>query len=273
MGLRRRIVHPDDQSIYDRHVEEDENQHRNSEVEFRIIHTDGSIRWISHICQPVYADQEAYLGVRGSNRDVTKRKLAEERIYHMATHDGLTDLPTLKLAMDRLSMALSEARRHRTMAAVMFIDLDGFKAVNDTLGHDAGDYVLKQVTQSLLASVRETDTVARVGGDEFLIIATGVHSPENTALIAEKILQLMSQPVIFNGRKTVVGTSIGIALYPDHGKDKDQLIKLADEAMYRIKNSGKNGYSFANLVKPPHRSSQEGLQSTRLVDSMGGLGS
>ncbi|MFZ1979940.1 MAG: GGDEF domain-containing protein, partial [Smithella sp.] len=126
----------------------------------------------------------------------------------------------------------------------MFIDLDGFKDVNDTLGHDAGDYVLKQVAKRLLSCVRETDTVARVGGDEFLIIATEINNPENAAQIAEKVIHLISQPIIFNGRQAVVSVSIGIALFPDDSIDMDQLIKKADEAMYRVKKAGKNGFRF-----------------------------
>lgn len=168
---------------------------------------------------------------------------------HLVNHDPLTDLPSLRLAKDRLSLALGMARRNKTMAAVMFIDLDGFKTVNDTLGHDAGDDVLKQVSQRLLSCVREIDTVAHVGGDEFLLIATGLQAPEHAALIAEKILQAVSRPVILNGRQTAVSASIGIALHPDHGGDEDQLIKLADEAMYRVKYSGKNGYTFAHPAK------------------------
>jgi diguanylate cyclase (GGDEF)-like protein/PAS domain S-box-containing protein len=180
--------------------------------------------------------------------DITERKQAEEQIKHMATHDLLTDLPSLRLARDRFSVALNMARRYKKAVAVMFIDLDGFKAVNDTFGHDAGDYVLKQVAQRLLSCVRETDTVARVGGDEFLIIATEINTPENAAQIAEKVIQLASQPVIFNGQQAAVGTSIGIALFPDHGKDMDQLVKLADEAMYKVKNTGKNGFRFVNTA-------------------------
>jgi len=128
--------------------------------------------------------------------------------------------------------------------AVMFIDLDGFKDVNDTLGHDAGDYVLKQVARRMLSCVRETDTVSRVGGDEFLIIATEINAPENVAQIAEKVIQLVSQPIIFNGSQAVVSASIGIALFPDDDTDMDQLIKKADEAMYRVKKTGKNGFCF-----------------------------
>ena len=173
-------------------------------------------------------------------------KQAEEQIRHLATHDLLTDLPSMRLAMDRLTSALNMAHRYKKSAAVMFIDLDGFKSVNDTLGHDAGDYVLKQVAQRMLACVRETDTVARVGGDEFLIIATEIISADNAAQIAQKVIQTVSQPIFINGEQAVVGTSIGIALFPDHSEDMDRLIKLADEAMYKVKNDGKNGYRFVN---------------------------
>jgi diguanylate cyclase (GGDEF)-like protein/PAS domain S-box-containing protein len=180
--------------------------------------------------------------------DITERKKAEEQIQHLATHDLLTELPGLRLAKDRLTVALNMAHRNKKSAAVMFIDLDGFKAVNDTLGHDAGDYVLKQVAQRMLSCVRQTDTVARVGGDEFLIIATEINTPENASQIAEKIIQAVSQPIIFNGQRAVVGISIGIAIFPDHGKDMDQLIKLADVAMYRVKDAGKNGFCFINTT-------------------------
>ena len=128
----------------------------------------------------------------------------------------------------------------------MFVDLDGFKAVNDMLRHDAGDYLLQQVAQRLLSCVRETDTVARIGGDEFLIIATEINTPQNASQIAEKVIQLVSKQFFFKGHKAFVGASIGIALFPDHGKDMDQLIKQADEAMYRVKNAGKNGFRFVN---------------------------
>lgn len=177
--------------------------------------------------------------------DITERKKAEEQIRHMANHDALTDLPTMRLARDRLSSALSSARRHKNKMAVMFIDLDGFKSVNDTLGHDAGDQVLKQVAVRMLSCVRETDTVARAGGDEFLVIATDLHSRDDAAQIAQKIISLVAQPLTINGSRTGVGASIGIALYPDYDEDMDRLVKRADEAMYRVKNSGKNGFLFA----------------------------
>ncbi|PKN37886.1 MAG: hypothetical protein CVU62_09205 [Deltaproteobacteria bacterium HGW-Deltaproteobacteria-2] len=193
-------------------------------------------------------NQGAISGLIGAILDITERKQAEEQIKYLATHDLLTNLPTLRLAMDRLSSAINIARRHKKSAAVMFIDLDGFKTVNDTLGHDAGDYVLKQVAQRMLSCVRDTDTVARVGGDEFLIIATEINTPDNVVQVAEKVLQLVSQPIIIEGQKAVVSTSIGIALFPDHSEDMDKLIKLADEAMYKVKNAGKNGFRFVNTM-------------------------
>jgi len=183
-------------------------------------------------------------GILTVTRDITERKKAQEQIKYLATHDLLTDLPSLRFARDRLSVALNMARRYKKAVAVMFIDLDGFKDVNDTLGHDAGDYVLQQVAKRLLSCVRETDTVTRFGGDEFLIIATEINAPENAAQIAEKVIHVVSQPIVFNGRQSVVSASIGIALFPDDGTDMDQLIKKSDEAMYRVKKGGKNGFCF-----------------------------
>jgi len=219
------------------------------ECEVRMRHKNGSWIWVLDRGKvATWTSDGKPLVMCGTHQDITERKLAEEKIRHMATHDVLTDLPTLRLAKDRLSMALGTARRHKSLTAVMFIDLDDFKAVNDAHGHAAGNHVLREVAKRLLSSVRETDTVSRVGGDEFLLIATELHSLDDAARIAEKAIRLVSQPVILdNDRQATVGASIGIALYPNHGDDIDQLIKQADETMYRIKNSGKNGFGFSNL--------------------------
>lgn len=211
-------------------------------------HKNGTLVWLESSLTFIRDTSMKPIGILGVSRDITERKKTEEQIQYMATHDLLTDLPSLRLARDRLSFALNMARRYKKAVAVMFIDLDGFKAVNDTLGHDAGDYVLRKVAQRMLSCVRETDTVARVGGDEFLIIATEINTPGNAAQIAEKVIQLVSKPIIFEGQQTSVGASIGIALFPDQGEDMDQLIKLADEAMYSVKNAGKNGFRFVNTA-------------------------
>jgi len=219
-------------------------------VEIPIRHVDGTIRTLLWNSANIYStDGKTLVSTIAQGQDITERKRTEEKIEHMATHDGLTDLPSLRLAKDRLAMAMGLARRKKTAVAVMFVDLDGFKTVNDTYGHDVGDEVLREVAKRFCSCVRETDTVARVGGDEFLLIATELHSPDNAARIAEKVLHLMSQPFSLNEKQAAISASIGIALYQDSDEDIDGLIKMADEAMYRIKNSGKNGYIFANTAK------------------------
>lgn len=218
-------------------------------VEIPIKHVDGTIRTLLWNSANLYrADGKALVSTIAQGQDITERKRTEEKIRHMATHDGLTDLPSLRLAKDRLAMAMGMARRKKTAAAVMFTDLDGFKAINDTYGHDVGDEVLREVANRFCSCVRETDTVARVGGDEFLMVITELQSPENAAKIAEKMIRLVSQPIMIKGRQASVGASIGIALFPRDGDNIDRLIKLADEAMYSIKNSGKNGYRFASTA-------------------------
>jgi diguanylate cyclase (GGDEF)-like protein len=216
------------------------------ECEARMRHKNGSWIWVLDRGKvATWTDDGKPLSMSGTHLDITDRKLAEEQIRHMATHDALTGLATLRLAEERLAMTLGMARRQRMQAAVMFIDLDGFKAVNDSFGHDAGDEVLREVAKRLTSSVRETDTVARVGGDEFLFIAGGLRSAENATLVAEKLVRLVAQPMEIRGKQVHIGASIGIAISPDHGAEGDALIKRADEAMYRVKNSGKCGFALA----------------------------
>ncbi|OPY84237.1 MAG: Cyclic di-GMP phosphodiesterase Gmr [Syntrophus sp. PtaU1.Bin208] len=184
----------------------------------------------------------SYLGL------IIERKNAEEEIMHLATHDALTDLPTLLLARDRLGIAISLARRNKTTVAVMYVDLDGFKVINDNLGHEAGDYILIRTVQRLLACVRESDTVARVGGDEFLVIASDIHDSDNAAKIAERAGFFISQPIIFKRKKRILGSaSIGIALYPNDGIEMEDLIRKSEEAMHKMKISGKKeGFRFTD---------------------------
>lgn len=188
------------------------------------------------------AGERRFVGVM---RDITARRRAEEEIRHMATHDPLTDLPTGRLAGDRIEQAIAEARRMRRCVAVMFLDLDGFKPVNDTYGHVAGDAVLKQVAARLTSGLREVDTVARIGGDEFLIVAGLLDGPEGAEVLARKVVELLQAPVqAATGEQLRVGCSLGVALYPADGDTADVLINLADRAMYRIKHGSKNGYAF-----------------------------
>lgn len=184
--------------------------------------------------------------------DITALKNAEERILHMANHDVLTGLPMRRLSMDRLVSALKIARRNKTKVAVLFVDIDGFKTVNDTLGHDAGDHVLKETAARLCSSVREVDTVARVGGDEFWILLTDVLDKDCITTVAEKVIKAVAAPYKLESVEVKIGASVGIALYPDHGVSPQELVKLADQAMYEIKRQGKNNYAFADAITAPN---------------------
>jgi diguanylate cyclase (GGDEF)-like protein len=224
------------------------------EHEMRLRHKNGGWIWtLDRGKVVVWGNDGKPLIMSGAHQDITARKQAEEKIQHMANHDGLTDLPSLRLARDRLSMAMSLARRNKTMAAVMFLDLDGFKAVNDTFGHEAGDEVIKEVAKRLRSSVRETDTVARIGGDEFLLVITELKSTPKMAGIAEKVIRILSEPIFYKCVMATVGVSIGIAIFPRDGANVDYLIQLADEAMYKVKASGKSGYKYANAKLGPRR--------------------
>jgi diguanylate cyclase (GGDEF)-like protein len=181
--------------------------------------------------------------------EVRERKLAEERARHLAHHDTLTGLPTLRLARERLQQAIAMAQRTGSKTAVLFIDLDGFKAVNDTFGHETGDQLLQQVAARMTDCVRESDTVARVGGDEFLIIQTGILNTAAIDAVAKKLLRLLSESYVINQQVINVSASIGVALCPDHGTDMGELVRLADTAMYAIKQAGKNNYSFIESVE------------------------
>ncbi len=178
--------------------------------------------------------------------EVAVRKQAEEKLIHMASHDSLTGLPNRALLVDRLVVALAGARRKKKTLAVMFIDLDGFKAVNDSLGHDVGDEVLKEVAGRLLACTRASDTVARLGGDEFIIVLGNIANTDNVAHVGENILNALKEPVVVDGVGAIVGCSIGIAMFPDHANTPEDLLAKADAAMYKVKQSGRNGWLIAS---------------------------
>jgi diguanylate cyclase (GGDEF)-like protein/PAS domain S-box-containing protein len=179
-----------------------------------------------------------------SFRDVTQQRRAAEQLHYLAHRDALTDLPNRTLLHDRLSQALVQAHRAQTFVALMFLDLDRFKAVNDTLGHVVGDLLIRAVAERLLKCVRETDTVARFGGDEFTILLTNVAQAQDAALVARKILEALSHPFHLGGPELFVTTSIGITIYPTDDESVDGLFKNADAAMYRAKEQGRNTYHF-----------------------------
>lgn len=173
-------------------------------------------------------------------RDVTERKQVEQKITHMAHHDHLTGLPNRALFLDLLQKALPLAARGNYRVAVLFLDLDGFKGVNDTLGHDAGDDLLLQVAGRLKRIIRAADTVARIGGDEFTFVLNNIGSDDNALQVAHKIIAALSQPFDIKGQECRIGGSVGLAFYPEDAQDYDALLSQADEAMYLAKQSGKN---------------------------------
>jgi diguanylate cyclase (GGDEF)-like protein/PAS domain S-box-containing protein len=176
--------------------------------------------------------------------EIVERRQAQARVHHMAYHDALTGLPNRALLSDRLDRALLAARRERTRLALLFIDLDRFKTINDSLGHLTGDYLLKEVAQRLCRVVRASDTVARLGGDEFVVLIPGVHAAEECSVVGDKIIEALAAPVEFEGRSLHISPSIGICLYPDDGEDVASLMRKADAAMYHAKASGRNNYQF-----------------------------
>lgn len=185
-----------------------------------------------------------FIGTYGVARDITERKRAEATITFQAYHDQLTGLPNRVLFKDRVTQAIAHARRHGQILAVMFLDLDRFKSVNDTLGHLVGDELLQLVSQRLRHCLREGDTLARIGGDEFMLLLPHIRTRDNAAYIAEKILAALKTPFHLNGHELYISASIGIAIYPNDGTTHETLIKHADIAMYSAKDEGRNDYRF-----------------------------
>jgi len=175
-------------------------------------------------------------------RQVKDREKIEEKLHHMANHDLLTDLPNRRQGVEYLTRAVASGRRHVTRVAVLFIDLDGFKGVNDNFGHDAGDTVLIDTARRFETCVRETDVVARIGGDEFLIVLTDITDDEATLRVAKLLIEAVGKPYEFYGQKSQLSASIGIAFFPHHGDSPESLINKADAAMYQAKQAGKNTY-------------------------------
>lgn len=175
---------------------------------------------------------------------LTRLKQTNEQVSHLAYHDALTGLPNRALFYDRLNQAIARARRYHEAVAVLFLDLDGFKKINDTLGHDSGDALLIEAAHRIKTCVRESDTVARMGGDEFTAILCNVGNGNGKDIVAQKILDAIRQPFVLSDQHCTVGVSIGIAVYPHSGGNCEELVKVADTAMYLAKDSGKNCYRF-----------------------------
>ncbi|MBF0187129.1 MAG: diguanylate cyclase [Magnetococcales bacterium] len=187
-------------------------------------------------------------------RDITQSHTLEEKLRHLAFHDVLTGLPNRQLFFDRLNQSLAHVKRQGLFMAVMFFDLDKFKVINDTLGHDVGDKLLKEVAKRLRKGVRESDTVARLGGDEFTAILTNISELEDIESIAEKILDSLSSSIECDEHKLKITSSIGISVFPFDGHDAKSMIKKADDALYKVKEEGRNDFQFnTDMKKMEHK--------------------
>jgi diguanylate cyclase (GGDEF)-like protein/PAS domain S-box-containing protein len=193
---------------------------------------------------PDERSRENFIGTYGTARDISQRKEAEQVINFQAYHDLLTHLPNRALLKDRLSLAITQAQRNKRRLAVMFLDLDRFKIVNDTLGHTMGDRLLKAVANRLQGCLRGGDTLSRFGGDEFTLLLPEVRTRDDVVVIASKILDKLGAPFVIDGHELFVGASIGVAMYPEAGDSVESLVQSADIAMYHVKGRGKNGYQF-----------------------------
>ena len=241
------IIHPDDLpdhlNEFGKLVAGEQSQY---DTEKRFIHKNGRIVWV-HLSLTMLRDQKgAPLRAIGVMQDITGRKSAEEEIRHIADHDALTGLPNRRLFIELTKLEMAQARRNRKKIAFLFLDLDRFKEVNDTLGHGAGDEMLMEVAYRIREGLRKSDTVARVGGDEFNIILPDISRAEDGAEIAAKIVASFQAPFFIMGNELRMTASVGISVYPDDGEDMETLFRYADIAMYYAKKEGRNAYQFYN---------------------------
>ncbi|MDO8828346.1 EAL domain-containing protein [Methylophaga sp.] len=214
------------------------------DIEFRIVRPDGSMRHIHQQAFPIRNDRGEIYRIAGTAQDITERKEQEAHIQYLAYHDSLTALPNRLLTMNRLEHAITHAIRHPEILAVLFLDLDRFKTINDSLGHQAGDLLLQQVGSRLLGVLRDEDTIGRVGGDEFLILLPSLDSAEDAAHVASKLLEVLSAPFSVLGRQLHINASIGISLCPRDADNTEILMKYADTALYLAKEQGRGIYRF-----------------------------
>ncbi len=216
----------------------------NSDYEMTWADKNGRRIDISVSASPITEKDGSVVGIVYILYDITKRKLAEQRLERLALYDTLTGLPNRTLFFERMSQLLTLAKRNQHVVALLYMDMDRFKVINDTLGHEAGDLLLQEATKRMTSSVRKSDTIARMGGDEFICICARVAVAEDASIVARKIIAALTEPFCIKGGECSIGVSIGISLYPMDGDQGETLVNKADSAMYRVKESGKGGYAY-----------------------------
>ncbi|QOP46757.1 EAL domain-containing protein [Sulfurimonas paralvinellae] len=252
LGTWLKQLHPDDRPILLSALREDlKNKKEIFETTYRLRRKDGSYIWVLGRTRIFYDKNGKPYRLIGTQTDITKRKLLEEMLYeqkesmaHLAHHDTLTQLPNRILLHDRLNQAIQKAKREKKKFAVLFLDLDHFKEINDTLGHDIGDKVLKEVATRFQSVMREEDTLARLGGDEFTIIMENLQDEQDASVLAQKLLHALAEPVVEKENTFYLSCSIGISLYPADGTSVQNLLKNADAAMYKAKEEGRSNFQF-----------------------------
>ena len=238
------LIHPDDRQTVIENVNKAANEMRPYGTEFRLIRPDGTERVVRAQAEVECGSDGEPARLIGTIQDITEQRRTQERLNHLAHYDTLTGLPNRLLLQDRLNQAMMEADRRDRLVAVIFLDLDRFKLINDTLGHDMGDALLKSVAERLKSCVRAGDTISRLGGDEFTIVLASVGHVNDVAHVAQKIIEGFVSPFHINGRELFISPSMGITLYPFDDNDIDCLLRNADAAMYHAKELGRNTFQF-----------------------------
>lgn len=229
--------------------------------EFKFIRKNGSEMWATLATNPIFDADGSYLGALALVSDITERRQSTELIWHQANYDTLTALPNRNMFQDRLSQEMKKARRDGLFLALLFIDLDQFKEINDRLGHEMGDLLLVEAASRIAACVRASDTLARLGGDEFVVILPGLDHVTSAERVAQQIIATLNRPFALGDSSGVVSASIGIALHPSDASDPEQLLRNADQAMYAAKNAGRNRYSY--FTSDMQAAAQQRLRLTR----------
>lgn len=240
------IVHPHDLNMLEEKVETSLISGRFSN-EFRILNRKGDVKWIFVNAIFIHDENGEVSGIDGVTMDISQRRDAEEQLHKLAYYDVLTNLPNRRLFQLELEKTIKEGKDNNTKVALFYLDLDYFKLINDTLGHSAGDTLLRIVAKRLKSCLRHTDLISRQGGDEFAIIIKNFEDLNQLKKIADKLVEVIINPIKLNDNEYVVTTSIGISIYPEHSTHVEELIKAADQAMYLAKESGKNAYCFYNI--------------------------
>lgn len=231
---------PEVQEVFERVI----NFRKPQTIEYQCRDAAAGWTWVESTCIPVTAEEQHVQYLIVASRDITKRKLAEENYRHMAFHDPLTGAPNRWLFKEHLIYSLACAKEYNHLLAVLFLDIDDFKQINDTMGHDTGDEFLKRFVERLKSCIREADSIARMGGDEFIVLLPSVHSAKCVHMVANRIYDALKKPWIIGEYRFFSTVSMGIAIWPGDGEDVATLLKNADQALYQVKRKGGNSYQL-----------------------------